>query len=211
MGWGQRETRPASVLPYLEAVVVASNVSGHIDSHAYQCPGAVEEMPLRVALGDSNAKQRQFDTNKLVVTALAGGHFCRLRRECLPSYAGPRREVPAARPEGFSNRMVWYHDVVDLLGPKNETYAGRGGAACDRKKSRARCAPLTTFARDCLDPHDSRVDPPTRLCLHPRQCGCKRRLKAGVPNNGGLFGRASHGGSATIRRVRAFSAIPRIF
>ena len=220
-GWvgGSREGAIWWLAPYLEMGFTVVNVSYRLGRVAL-APAAVEDCRCALQWVVRNAKERNFDVTKIVLTgASAGGHLsltsgmltaaAGLDRQC-PSAFGPIPNVPAEEPK-VAAIVNWFGitDVGDLLeGPNAQGYAiAWMGSQLNRHDIAKRTSPLT-YVRAGLPPtitihgDADRVVPyshATRLHAELQKHGVTNQLVT-VPGGG-------HGGFTREQNEKNYAAI----
>jgi acetyl esterase/lipase len=118
-------------LPYLETGWSVVNVEYRL-ARVSLAPAAVEDCRCALRWVIRNAKQYNFDTNKIVVTGhSAGGHLA-LTTGILPASAGLDRQCPGNEELKVAAIVNWFGitDVVDLLdGATSRIMRSRGSGA----------------------------------------------------------------------------------
>ncbi|MGH9201371.1 MAG: alpha/beta hydrolase fold domain-containing protein [Vicinamibacterales bacterium] len=147
-GWtgGSKEGSSLTFLPFLQMGWNVVNVEYRL-ARVSMAPAAVEDCLCALRWVYRNAKQYNFDLNKLVVTGnSAGGHLA-LTTGMVPVSAGLDRQCPGTEALRVAAVINWYGitDVVDLLdGPNMKTYAVQWlGSLPGREEIARRASPLT--------------------------------------------------------------------
>jgi acetyl esterase/lipase len=155
-GWtgGNKEGATFSLLPYMEMGWNVVNVEYRL-AKVSLAPAAVEDCLCALRWVMRNAKQYNFDTNKLVVSgSSAGGHLA-LTTAMIPASEGLDRECPGNEELKVAAVVDWFGitDVVDLLdGQNRKTYAVQWmGSMPNRVEIARRVSPLT-YVRAGLPP-----------------------------------------------------------
>jgi acetyl esterase/lipase len=219
-GWtqGSKESSALTFLPYLDMGWTVVNVAYRLASVSL-APAAVEDSRCALRWIYRNAKEFNFDLNRLVVTGnSAGGHLA-LMTGMLTEAAGLDHGCPGNRGPGpvsteemkVAAIVNWYGitDVAEMLqGPNMRSYAVAWlGSRTDRVAAAERLSPLT-YVRSGL--------PPT-LTVHgdkdptvPYTQGVRLQQaldKAGVANELVTVPGGGHGGFKDEENVRIYSAI----
>lgn len=219
-GWtgGSKEGSSLTNLPYLEMGWTVVNVEYRVSSVSL-APAAVEDARCALRWMSRNAKQYNFDLNRIVVSgSSAGGHLA-LTTGMLPSSAGMERQCPGDRGPGpvsteemkVAAIINWYGitDVVELLdGPNMRSFAVAWlGNVPNREDLARRMSPLT-YVRQGLPPvltiHGD-ADPTV-----PYTQGVRLRQaleKAGVPTEMVTVPGGRHGGFTFEENVKIYAAI----
>ncbi|MGE0887082.1 MAG: alpha/beta hydrolase fold domain-containing protein [Blastocatellales bacterium] len=214
-GWvgGTKESSIMSILPYLEMGWAVVNVEYRL-ARVSLAPAAVEDCRCALRWVIRNAKNYQFDIDKIVVTGHSAGGHLSLTTGMLPDSAGLDRECFGNEVLKVAAIINWYGitDVNDLLeGANQKGYAVQWLSSLpDREAIAKRVSPLT-YVRSGLPPiltiHGD-ADPTVPYSHATR---LKEALdKAGVPNQlltipGGKHGRFSKEESLKIyATIRAF-------
>lgn len=219
-GWtgGSKESSSLTNLPYLEMGWTLVNVEYRVSSVSL-APAAVEDARCALRWMYRNAKQYNFDLNRIVVSgSSAGGHLA-LTTGMLTSAAGMDRQCPGDRGPGpvsteelkVAAIINWYGitDVVELLdGPNMRSFAVAWlGNLPNREELARRLSPLT-YVRQGLPPvltvHGD-ADPTV-----PYTQGVRLRQaleKAGVPTEMVTVPGGRHGGFTFEENVRIYAAI----
>jgi len=211
-GWvgGAKETSMLAFLPYLETGWSVVNVEYRL-ARVSLAPAAVEDCRCALRWVIRNAKQYNFDTNKIVVTGhSAGGHLA-LTTGILPASAGLDRQCPGNEELKAAAIVNWFGitDVVDLLdGANKQDYAVAWlGSMTNREEISRRTSPLT-YVRAGLPPiitiHGD-ADPTVPYSHAVRLQAALN--KAGVPNELVTIPGGKHGGFDHAQTLRAYSAI----
>ncbi|MBI3664166.1 MAG: alpha/beta hydrolase [Acidobacteria bacterium] len=164
-GWvlGSKETAVLQILPWLEMGWTVVNVEYRLGKVSL-APAAVEDCRCALRWVIRNAKQYNFDVNKIVLTGHSAGGHLSLTTGMLPSSAGLDRQCPSSfgkPPDPAADQpkvaaiINWFGitDVGDLFdGPSAQGYAiGWFGSLPHREEIAARVSPLT-YVRPGLPP-----------------------------------------------------------
>jgi len=221
-GWvgGTREGTALRALPFLEMGFAVVNISYRLGRVA-PAPAAVEDCLCALRWIARNAKEYDFDLNRIVTTGYSAGGHLALTTGMIPASAGLDRQCPGPPQLPRVSAIVnWYGiaDVGDLLdGPNMKTYAvGWMGSLPDREAVAKRVSPLTYVRRDLppvLTIHGD-ADPTvpythaTRLHAALQGAGVTSELVT-IPKGGhGNFPRAEQ--LRAIQAMRAFLARHRL-
>jgi len=211
-GWvgGSKEGSFSAFLPYLEMGWSVVNVEYRL-ARVSLAPAAVEDCRCALRWIVRNAKQYNFDTNKLVVTGhSAGGHLSLTTGLLLPS-AGFDRWCPGSEQLKVAAIVNWFGitNVADLLdGPNMKDYAVTWlGSMSNREDVARRVSPLN-YVRPGIPPiitihgdSDRTVPYQHALWLH------EALNNAGVPNQLVTIPGGDHGGFNREQTTRAYTAI----
>ena len=155
-GWtgGSKESSVLTLLPYLEMGWAVVNVEYRV-ARVSLAPAAVEDCLCALRWVIRNAKEYNFDSNKIVVTGnSAGGHLA-LTTGMIPASEGYDRRCPGTEDLKVAAIINWYGitDVAELLdGPNQRTYAVAWlGSLPNRKEIAERVSPLR-YVRAGLPP-----------------------------------------------------------
>jgi acetyl esterase/lipase len=148
-GWwisGSKEGSMLNILPYLERGFAAVNVEYRLRRVAL-APAAVEDCLCALRWVIRNAKEYNFDVNRIVVSGgSAGGHLA-LTTGMVPASAGLDRECPGQEILRVAAIVNWYgvSDVNDVIeGPNMHPNAVSWlGSQPDRDAIAKRVSPLT--------------------------------------------------------------------
>jgi acetyl esterase/lipase len=211
-GWifGTKETSVLSFLPYLEMGWRVVNVEYRMAGNSL-APAAVEDVRCALRWVVRNAKQYNFDPNKIVVSGhSAGGHLSLMAGMLTPS-AGLDNQCYGTEDLKVAAIINWYGitDVNDLLqGPNLKNYALMWlGSQTNREEIARRVSPLTYVRKDLppiLTIHGDKDDvvpyeQAVRLHKALDQAGVKNRLVT-IPGGG-------HGGFSQADYVKSFGEI----
>lgn len=211
-GWvaGNKESNVLRLMPFLAKGWAAVNVQYRLGEVSL-APAAVEDGLCALRWVIRNAREYNFDTNRLVVSGnSAGGHLA-LTTGMIPESSGLDRQCPGSEELRVAAIVNWYGitDVADLLdGPNRKNYAVQWlGSQPDRVAIAERVSPLS-YVSPGLPPIISihgDADPvvpyshATRLHTALERAGTVNRLVT-VPGGG-------HGGFAPEQMSRAYDAI----
>ena len=152
-GWvgGTREGTALRALPFLEMGYAVVNISYRLGRVA-PAPAAVEDCLCALRWIARNAKEYEFDLNRIVTTGYSAGGHLALTTGMIPASAGLDRQCPGPPQLPRVAAIVnWYGiaDVGDLLdGANMKTYAvGWMGSLPDRDAVAKRVSPLTYVNR----------------------------------------------------------------
>ena len=211
-GWvgGTKEASWLSLLPYLEAGWSVVNVEYRL-ARVSLAPAAVEDCRCALRWVIRNARQFNFDTNKIVVTGhSAGGHLA-LTTGMLPASAGLDRACPGNEELKVAAIVNWFgiSDVVDLLdGANKQDYAVTWlGSMSNREEVARRVSPLT-YVRAGIPPIITIHGDADSTVPYSHAVRLQEALnKAGVPNELVTIPGGKHGGFNHEQTLRAYSAI----
>ena len=217
-GWvgGTKESAFLNALPYLEMGWAVVNVEYRL-GRVSLAPAAVEDCRCALKWVVRNAKEYNFDTNKLVVTGHSAGGHLSLTTGMLPASAGLDRQCfgadDARNPEVKVAAIInWYGitDVNDLLddSPNVKTYAVQWlGSLPNRAEVARRVSPLQ-YVRSGLPPiltihgdADPTVPYSHGVRLH------EALTRAGVPNKLLTIPGGKHGGFNREETLKIFATI----
>jgi len=211
-GWtgGSKESSALTFLPYLEMGWTVVNVEYRL-ARVSLAPAAVEDCLCALRWVLHNAREYNFDPNKLVVTGnSAGGHLA-LTTGMIPASAGLDRQCPGPEELKVSAIINWYGitDVEDLLdGPNRKTYAVAWLSSMENRREVARRVSPIHYVRPGLPPiltihgdADPTVPYTHAVRLH------EALQKAGVPNQLLTIPGGHHGGFNREQTLRAYSTI----
>lgn len=211
-GWvgGSKETSWLQLLPYLEAGWSVVNVEYRL-ARVSLAPAAVEDCRCALRWVIRNAKQYNFDTNKLVVTGHSAGGHLSLTTGMLPPAAGLDRECPGGEELKVAAIVNWFgiSDVVDLLdGPNMKEYAVAWLSSMPNREEVARRVSPLTYVRAGLPPIITIHGDADPVVPYTHAVRLQEALnKAGVPNQLVTIPGGKHGGFSHDQTVRAYSAI----
>jgi acetyl esterase/lipase len=220
-GWvtGTKEAASLQVLPWLEMGWTVVNVEYRLGKNSL-APAAVEDCRCALRWVMRNAKQYNFDVNKIVLTGhSAGGHLA-LITGMLPSAAGLDRQCPSSfskPPDAAADEpkvaaiINWFGitDVGDLFnGPHAQGYAiAWFGSLPNRDEIARRVSPLT-YVRAGLPPVLTIHGDADPVVPYDHAVRLHQALdKAGVPNQLLTVPGGKHGGFPGAEVQRAFQAI----
>jgi acetyl esterase/lipase len=152
-GWvgGSRESTMLRALPFLEMGLAVVNVSYRL-GRVSPAPAAVEDCLCALRWVIRNAKEYNFDVNRIVTTGYSAGGHLALTTGMLPATAGFDRQCPGTEALKVAAIVNWYGiaDVADLLdGANMRAYAVAWlGSRPDRVEVARRLSPLTYVRRD---------------------------------------------------------------
>jgi len=211
-GWtgGAKEGALFSLLPYMEMGWNIVNVEYRL-ARVSLAPAAVEDCLCALRWVIRNAKQYNFDTNKIVVSgSSAGGHLA-LTTGMIPKSAGLDRECPGTEELKVAAVVDWFGitDVADLLdGANMKTYAVQWlGSMTDRVAIATRMSPLT-YVRAGLPPIISvhgDADPTVPYAHSVRLHDALKKVQ--VDSELITIPGGRHGGFSRAENERAFIAI----
>lgn len=211
-GWvaGSKEGAFLQTLPYLEMGWAVVNVQYRL-ARISLAPAAVEDCRCALRWVIRNAKDYNFDINRIVVTGHSAGGHLSLTTGMLPPEAGLDRQCPGSEELKVAAIVNWYGitDVVDLLdGPNMKTYAVAWlGSMTNREDVARRVSPLQ-YVRKGLPPiltihgdADPTVPYSHAVQLH------KALDNAGVPNKLHTVKNGKHGGFTKEETLEIYRAI----
>lgn len=211
-GWvgGERQAAFFNTMPYLEMGWAVVNVSYRL-ARVSLAPAAVEDCRCALRWVIANAKDYNFDVNKLVVTGNSAGGHLSLTTGMLPSSAGLERQCPGSEELKVAAIINWYGitDVGDLLeGPNMKTYAVTWlSSLANRYEIAKRVSPLE-YVRPGLPPiltiHGD-ADPTVPFSHATRLHDALN--KAGVPNQLLTIPGGRHGGFSEAETLKIFATI----
>lgn len=220
-GWvsGTKEGASLQVLPWLEMGWTVVNVEYRLGRNSL-APAAVEDCRCALRWVIRNAKQYNFDVNKIVLTGHSAGGHLSLITGMLPSAAGLDRQCPGSfskPPDAASDELKvaaivnWFGitDVGDLFnGPNAQGYAiAWFGSLTNRDEIARRVSPLT-FVRAGLPPVLTIHGDADPIVPYSHAVRLHQALdKAGVPNQLLTVPGGKHGGFPGAEMQRAFQAI----
>lgn len=213
-GWtgGTKEGALLNVAPYLEMGWAVVNVEYRL-AKVSLAPAAVEDCrcALRWVINSKNAKEFNFDVNRIVLSGHSAGGHLSLTTGMLPASAGLDRECFGPEELKVAAIINWYGitDVNDLLdGPNQKTYAVQWlSSVPDREAVAKRVSPLT-YVRAGLPPiltihGDADPTVPYQHALRLQEA----LNKAGVPNQLTTVPGGKHGGFSRDETLRIFATI----
>jgi acetyl esterase/lipase len=211
-GWvgGTKESSLFSLIPYMEMGWNVVNIEYRL-ARVSRAPAAVEDCLCALRWVIRNAKQYNFDVDRLVVSgSSAGGHLA-LTTGMIPASAGLDRECPGNERLKVAAIVDWYGitDVADLLdGANMKAYAVTWlGSQPDRVEIANRVSPLT-YVRPGLPPIISiqgDMDPTVPYSHSVRLQDALK--KAGVDGELVTIPGGKHGGFTRAENERAYAAI----
>lgn len=212
-GWvgGTKESAVLNILPYLEMGWAVVNVEYRL-AKVSLAPAAVEDCRCALRWVMRNAKEYNFDVNKLVVTGhSAGGHLA-LTTGMLPAAAGLERQCYGTEELKVAAIVNWYGitDVNDLLddSPNVKSYAVQWlGSLPNRAEVAKRVSPLQYVRKDLppiLTIHGD-ADPTVPYSHATRLHDALN--KAGVINQLLTISGGKHGGFTTDEYLKAYATI----
>jgi acetyl esterase/lipase len=152
-GWtgGTKESVVLRMMPYLEMGFAVVNATYRL-ARVAEAPAAVEDCRCALRWVIQNAKEYNFDVNRLVVMGYSAGGHLALTTGMLPMTAGLDRQCPGPDTLKVSAIVDWYGitDVAELLdGVNTRTYAVQWlGSRPDRVEVARRVSPLSYVRRD---------------------------------------------------------------
>ena len=155
-GWtgGTKEANSLTNLMWMDMGWTVVNVEYRL-AKVSQAPAAVEDCLCALRWMYRNAKQYNFDVNKIVVTGQSAGGHLALTTGMIPASAGLDRQCPGTEQLKVAAIVDWYGiaDVNDLLdGTNMKPYAVTWlGATANRAEVAKRISPLT-YVRPGLPP-----------------------------------------------------------
>ncbi|MFN8001030.1 MAG: alpha/beta hydrolase [Acidobacteriota bacterium] len=212
-GWvgGTKESAVLNILPYLEMGWAVVNVEYRL-AKVSLAPAAVEDCRCALRWVMRNAKEYNFDVNKLVVTGhSAGGHLA-LTTGMLPAAAGLERQCYGTEELKVAAIVNWYGitDVNDLLddSPNVKSYAVQWlGSLPNRAEVAKRVSPLQYVRKDLppiLTIHGD-ADPTVPYSHATRLHDALN--KAGVTNQLLTIPGGKHGGFTKDEYLKAYATI----
>ncbi len=220
-GWvtGTKEAASLQVLPWLEMGWTVVNVEYRLGKNSL-APAAVEDCRCALRWVIRNAKQYNFDVNKIVLTGHSAGGHLSLITGMLPSAAGLDRQCPGSfskPPDAATDELKvaaivnWFGitDVADLFsGPNAQGYAIMWfGSLTNRDEIAKRVSPLT-YVRAGLPPVLTIHGDADPVVPYSHAVRLHQALdKAGVPNQLLTVPGGKHGGFPGAEVQRAFQAI----
>lgn len=211
-GWvgGTKEGAVLHILPYLEMGFAVVNIEYRL-GRVSLAPAAVEDCRCALRWVFRNAKQYNFDINKLIVTGHSAGGHLSLTTGMLPAAAGLDRQCPGTEDLKVAAIVNWYGitDVGDLLdGPNMKTYAVQWMGSLENRADIAKRVSPLTYVRAGLPPiltiHGD-ADPTV-----PYQHGVRLQEalnKASVPNQLITIPKGKHGGFSRAENVQIYTTI----
>ncbi len=220
-GWvtGTKEAASLQVLPWMEMGWTVVNVEYRLRQNSL-APAAVEDCRCALRWVIRNAKQYNFDVNKIVLTGHSAGGHLSLITGMLPVSAGFDRQCPSSfgkPPDAAADEpkvaaiINWFGitDVGDLFdGPSAQGYAiAWFGSLPDRDEIARRVSPLT-YVRPGLPPILTIHGDADPVVPYSHAVRLHQALdKVGVPNQLLTIPNGKHGGFSGAEMQRAFRAI----
>jgi acetyl esterase/lipase len=224
-GWtaGTKEGVALNFLPYLESGWTLLNVEYRLTSVAL-APAAVEDARCALRWVYRNAKQYNFDTQRIVTTGeSAGGHLA-MTTAMLPESAGFDNTCPGSRAGGASSQgpsntdelkvaaiVDWYgiSDVHELLaGPNMKPYAVAWlGSLPYRAELAKQLSPETYVNRSTPPIISVHGDADPTVPYSQKQRLHQALDKAGAPHELVTIPNGKHGGFTDAEKTMAFSRI----
>jgi acetyl esterase/lipase len=220
-GWvgGSREAAVLQLAPYLEMGYTVVNVSYRL-GRVSPGPAAVEDCRCALRWVIRNAKQYNFDVNKLVLTGHSAGGHLSLITAMLPLSAGLDRQCPpplGAQADPLQEQMKvaavinWYGitDVGDLFeGPNAQNYAiAWMGSQLDRMEIARRVSPLS-YVRAGLPPILTIHGDADLVVPYSHATRLQAALtRAGVPNQLVTIAGGGHGGFTREQNENNYAVI----
>jgi acetyl esterase/lipase len=211
-GWifGSKETSVLQFLPYLEMGWSVVNVEYRM-ANVSLAPAAVEDCRCALRWVIRNAKQYNFDPDRLVLTGHSAGGHLSLMTGMLPASAGLDNACYGDENLKVAAIINWYGitDVADLLeGPNLKNYALMWLGSQEHRVEIARRVSPLTYVRTGLPPiltihgdKDPVVPYDHAVQLH------KALDQARVPNRLVTIAGGGHGGFSRADTIAAFTAI----
>ena len=211
-GWtgGSKEANALTTLPYMAMGWTVVNVDYRL-AKVSLAPAAVEDSRCALRWVYRNAKQYNFDLNKLVVTGQSSGGHLALMAGMLPASAGLDSECPGTEELKVAAIINWYGitDVVELLdGPNTRPFAVTWlGSVANREELAKRVSPLT-YVRPGLPPILSIQGDADPTVPYTQSVRLRQALdKAGVPNEHVTVPGGKHGNFPEAEYVRIYGVI----
>jgi acetyl esterase/lipase len=211
-GWvgGSKEGSIMSILPYLEMGWAVVNVEYRL-GRVSPAPAAVEDCRCALRWVIKNAKEYNFDINKLVVTGHSAGGHLSLTTGMLPASAGLERQCYGPEELKVAAIVNWYGitDVNDLLDGQNlKTYAVQWLSSLPNRDEVARRVSPIHYVRAGLPPiltihgnADPTVPYSHAVRLH------EALTKAGVTNQLLTIPGGKHGGFTRDESLQIYGTI----
>jgi acetyl esterase/lipase len=207
---GSKQQNALTTLPYMDMGWTVVNVDYRLVDVA-PAPAAVEDTRCALRWIYRNAKQYNFDLNRLVLTGQSSGAHLALTTGMLPASAGMDSQCPGAEELKVAAIIDWYGitDVVDLLdGANMKPYAVTWvGNVPNRAEIAKRVSPLT-YVRPGLPPvlmiqgdADPTVPYTHSVRLH------QALDKAGVPNEFVTVPGGKHGNFPEPEYLRIYTVL----
>lgn len=211
-GWvfGSKETSVLQFLPFLEKGWRVVNV-GYRMSSSSPAPAAVEDTRCALRWVFRNAKQWNFDTNRIVLTGHSAGGHLSLITGLLPEGTGLDNQCYGEEKLKVAAVVNWYGitDVNDLVrGPNLKNYAVMWvGSRTDAADVARRVSPLT-YVREGLPPvltiHGDKDD----VVPYSHATRLHEALeRAKVPNQLLTIKGGGHGGFSQAEYVRSYETV----
>ena len=216
-GWifGSKETSVLQFLPFLEKGWRVVNVEYRMASNSL-APAAVEDTRCALRWVFRNAKQWNFDTNKIVLTGHSAGGHLSLITGMLPDGTPLDNQCYGDAKYGDVPMKVaaifnWYgiSDVNDLIqGPNLKNYAVMWMGAMPNAAEVARSVSPLTYVRSGLPPiltiHGDKDD----VVPYSQAVRLKEALdKAGVKNELFTVKNGGHGGFTQVDYIAAYNEV----
>ncbi len=211
-GWraGNKEKVYPAFLPYLEMGFSVVNVEYRL-APTFLAPAAVEYCLCALRWVIRNAKEYNFDTDKIVVTGRSAGGHLALTTGMLPAEAGLDLPCPEYEELKVAGIINWYGitDVGDLLdGPNQKAYAVAWiGSRPNRYEIAEQVSPIN-YIRKGLPPvltihgdADNKVPYTHAVRLH------EALNQAAVPNELLTISGGRHGRFSPAERLKIYEAI----
>ena len=211
-GWvfGSKETSVLQFLPFLEKGWRVVNVGYRMSSSSH-APAAVEDTRCALRWVFRNAKQWNFDTNRIVLTGHSAGGHLSLITGLLPEGTGLDNQCYGEEKLNVAAVVNWYGitDVNDLVrGPNLKNYAVMWvGSRTDAADVARRVSPLT-YVREGLPPvltiHGDKDD----VVPYSHATRLHEALeRAKVPNQLLTIKGGGHGGFSQAEYVRSYETV----
>jgi acetyl esterase/lipase len=211
-GWvgGSKETSLLAIMPYLEMGLAVVNVEYRM-ARVSLAPAAVEDCRCALRWVIRNAKQYNFDPNKIILTGHSAGGHLSLITAMLPVSAGLDRQCVGKDELKIAAVINWFGitDVVDLLdGANMKDYAVAWfGSLANREEVARRVSPLS-YVRAGLPPiltihgdADPVVPYSHAVKLH------EALNRSGLTNQFVTIPGGKHGGFSRDETIKAYAAI----
>ena len=207
---GNKEKVYPAFLPYLEMGFSVVNVEYRL-APTFLAPAAVEDCLCALRWVIRNAKEYNFDTDKIVVTGRSAGGHLALTTGMLPAEAGLDLPCPEYEELKVAGIINWYGitDVGDLLdGPNQKAYAVAWiGSRPNRYEIAEQVSPIN-YIREGLPPvltihgdADNKVPYTHAVRLH------EALNQAAVPNELLTISGGRHGRFSPTERLKIYEAI----
>jgi acetyl esterase/lipase len=222
-GWlfGTKEESVLYLLPFLQMGFAVVNVEYRMGSVSL-APAAVEDCLCALHWIGRNAKERNFDLSKVVVTGgSAGGHLA-LTTAMIPASAGFENECAHEDDQGWTGTFVdsrpkvaavinWFGitDVGDMIqGPNKHGYAVSWLGSLPNREDLARQVSPLTYVRPGLPPILTIHGDADRLVPYSHAVRLHEALtRAGVRNQLLTLPGAGHGGFTDEQELKAFETV----